>query len=88
MQKDLTTDSRGNCQSPKKVAAAVACSVTVQASQCHWVARNGSESLFALLEAVLPQVFSVVHFFSILEFPNRALAHQSSAIMPIDSIGH
>jgi hypothetical protein len=75
---------RVNCQSqnPKQVAAAVACSVTVQASQCHWVARNGSESLFALLEVVLPQVVFVVQFFELKLFEPRAGVCQRSTVVP------
>jgi hypothetical protein len=66
MQRDAKNGYvRVNCQfqDPKQVAAAIACSVTVPASQCHWVARNGRESLFAFLETVLPQVILVVQSF-------------------------
>jgi hypothetical protein len=43
-------------KSPKQVAAAVACSVTAPASEYHWLARNGDESLFALIGCILPEV--------------------------------
>jgi hypothetical protein len=43
-------------KSPKQVAAAVACSVTAPASEYHWLARNGDESLFALIRCILPEV--------------------------------
>ena len=43
--------------SAMQVAAAVACSVTVPASSNYWVARNGEDSIFALLGTVVPEVF-------------------------------
>jgi hypothetical protein len=69
---------RVNCQlqNSQQVAAAVACSVTVPASQYHWVARNGRESLFAFLEVVLPQVDFVVETF---ESKPSDFMHQSTS---------
>lgn len=77
---------RVNCQSqnPKQVAAAVACSVTVQASQCHWVARNGNESLFALLEVVLPQVVRAIFRIEAFRTESWRLPAPYSSVNKID----
>jgi hypothetical protein len=58
MEVEKKCNIRTDCQfqSPKQVAAAIACSVTVPSTEMSWVARNGNESLFALLEYLLPEV--------------------------------
>ena len=56
-QSKTTTDSRSRGRiNPKKLAAALACSVTVPSSDDDWVARKGNDSLFALLQTLLPEV--------------------------------
>ena len=44
-------------ETPKTLAAAFACEVTVPSSnQMDWVARKGSESIFETLSHILPEV--------------------------------
>ena len=51
--------SLGRVVDPKRLGAAFACAVTVPApAGWGWVARNGEESIFSVLQRVVPQVLS------------------------------
>jgi hypothetical protein len=54
MQDDTAT--RMYVQNVKQTAAALACSATLPAPDIKWIARNGSESIFALIKLLLPEV--------------------------------
>jgi hypothetical protein len=55
----VTKRTRGGhvvVDNPKQLAAMFASMVTVPASENEWIARNGDESLFKVLQQMMPEV--------------------------------